>query len=513
MAIPPWLVLGAVVAGPALGQTPGPPPVDIAMTVRPVRSGGSEVVAIAVRTEIRGSLDRTASTFSARAPITYAGVRHIADRVDSLVVRDATGVLALRVEDDRTNPAGFPYYRHWRGDRPVVPPVVMTYRMRPFVGVPIAGPQFDFYVHGGGISSGGMALFVVPENIANATSHVRWDLTDLSDGSIAASSYGEGDFDTTGPPEQLIQAYYMVGPLGRYTPPASSSSGFRAYWLGQPLFDAPREMAWAFRAYEYQKRFYQDTSASPYRVFVRAIPGAAGSLGGTALGRSFMVGTPAGAPDSTRTAARGTIAHEMGHMWVGGLAGGGVGGTTWFNEGLNVYYTRLLLLRSGLSPVADYERDVNSSARGYFSSPYRTVSADSIARLGFSTGIGAGSAQNLPYVRGSLYFADVDAKIRAASGGRRKLDDVMLPLFARRRNGEQIDRRSLVDALVKELGPSARDEFEAVIIRGELLEPASGAFGPCFERRPTTYTLNGRESSGFEWLRVTGVPDSECRKW
>jgi predicted metalloprotease with PDZ domain len=163
--------------------------------------------------------------------------------------------------------------------------------------------------------------------------------------------------------------------------------------------------------------------------------------------------------------------------------------------------------------VADYERDVNSSARGYFSSPYRTVSADSIARLGFSTGIGAGSAQNLPYVRGSLYFADVDAKIRAASGGRRKLDDVMLPLFARRRNGEQIDRRSLVDALVKELGPSARDEFEAVIIRGELLEPASGAFGPCFERRPTTYTLNGRESSGFEWVRVTGVPDSECRNW
>jgi len=93
------------------------------------------------------------------------------------------------------------------------------------------------------------------------------------------------------------------------------------------------------------------------------------------------------------------------------------------------------------------------------------------------------------------------------------LDDVMLPLFARRRNGEQIDRQSLVDALVKELGPTARDEFEAVIIRGELLEPASGAFGPCFERRSTTYTLNGRESNGFEWVRVTSVPDEQCRQW
>src|SRR5687767_368286 len=106
------LVLGAVVAGPALGQASGAPPVDITMTVRPIRSGGSEVAAIAVRTEIRGSLDRAASAFSVRTPITYAGVRHIADRVDSLVVRDATGVLAIRVEDDATNPAGFPYYRH-----------------------------------------------------------------------------------------------------------------------------------------------------------------------------------------------------------------------------------------------------------------------------------------------------------------------------------------------------------------------------------------------------------------
>jgi len=110
-------------------------------------------------------------------------------------VRDASGAVSLKVEDDPVNPGGFPYYRHWRAERAVAPPVVVTYRMRSFTGVATPGPQFDFYSHGGGVS------------------------------------------------------------------------------------------------------------------------------------------------------------------------GGGVGGTTWFNEGLNVYYTRLLLLRSGHAPAPDYERDINQTAR------------------------------------------------------------------------------------------------------------------------------------------------------
>ena len=510
-----WMLLLAALTTPALGQGVTPTSdVELTTTVRPVRDGGPEVTAIAVRTEIRGALGAAASGFSVRAPITYASVRNIADRVDSLAVRDANGVLGLRAEDDPIDRGGFPYYRHWRADRPVVPPVIITYRMRPFGGVPVPGPQFDFYAHGGGISGGGMALFVVPENVTTARTRVRWDLSELAPGSMAASTNGEGDFELSGSPEPLMQAYYMVGPLGRYVP-EGKVSGFRAYWLGQPEFDAAREMAWTFQAYEYLRQFYGDTTTASYRVFVRAIPGVAGSLGGTALRTSFMVGTPAGTPDLTwtKTAARGTIAHEMGHMWVGGLAGGGVGSGTWFTEGLNVFYTRLLLLRSGLGSVSDYERDINASARGYYSSPYRTVSADSIARLGFSTGIGAGSAQNLPYVRGSLYFADLDAHIRAASRGRRTLDHVILPLLERRRRGEPIDQRAFVDAIVTELGPTARERFEAVVLRGELLELPSNAFGPCFERRPTTYTFNGRESAGFEWVRIPTIPHAECRRW
>lgn len=484
-----------------------PPAFDVA--IRPVRGGGPEVTAIEFRMELRGALDPKAQPLSLRVPVTYAGRGGIADRVDSLVVRDASGAVSLKVEDDPANPGGFPYYRHWRAERAVIPPVVVTYRMRSFTGVATPGPQFDFYSHGGGISGGGMALFALPENIGVVSSRVKWDLSDLAPGSVAASTYGEGDFELRGPVEQLTQAYYMAGPLGHYAPP-ESTSGFHAYWLGQPAFDPQKEMAWTYQAYEYLRRFYRDTTTSSYRVFVRALPGTGG---GTALQNSFMLGTAPGAADPTKTGPRATLAHEMGHMWVGGLSGGGVGGTTWFNEGLNVYYTRLLLLRSGLAPAIDYERDINQTARAYYTNSYRNASADELARLGFSRGVGARSAQNVPYTRGSLYFADVDAKIRAASGARRKLDDVILALFERRRSGEEITPDALVDALVKEIGPAAREKFEAVIVRGETIAPESGAFGPCFERRPAKFEVEGKEVDGFEWVRAPSIPETRCREW
>jgi hypothetical protein len=479
------------------------------VVIRPVRGGSPEVTAIEFRLELGGSVSQKAQAFSLQAPITYAGRTGIADRVESLVVRDASGTVSLKVEDDPVNPGGFPYYRHWRAERAVVSPVVITYRMRSFTGTATPGPQFDFYSHGGGISSGGMALFVLPEKIGIVSSRVKWDLGDLAPGSIAASTYGEGDFDLRAVLEQLMQAYYMAGPLGHYAP-ADSVSGFHAYWLGQPAFDPQQEMAWTYQSYEYLRKFYRDTAPSSYRVFVRALPGTGG---GTALQNSFMLGTSPGTPDPAKTGPRGTLTHEMSHMWVGGLSGGGVGGTTWFNEGLNVYYTRLLLLRSGLAAVGDYERDINQNARAYYTNPHKNRSAEELARLGFSTGVGSGSAQNVPYARGSLYFSDVDARIRASSGGRRKLDDVMLPLFERRRRGEEISADVLLDALVKEIGPSAREQFEAVIIRGETIVPESGAFGPCFERRVTKFQVAGKEVDGFEWVRVPSVPETRCREW
>ena len=302
----------------------------------------------------------------------------------------------------------------------------------------------------------------------------------------------------------------MVGPIGRFDSPDEALS-FHAYWLGQTPFDAAREMAWVSEAYGYLRDFFQDDETPSYRVFVRALQG---SGGGTALFNSFMLAVEPGDADPLAQSSRGTMFHEMGHMFVGNLSTEDDRGVPWYAEGLNVHYTRLLLLRSGLAPLDDYLESINSTAQRYFSNPYRNASADELDRLGFSTGVGEGSAQNVPYTRGSLYFADVDYRIRSAAAGMRTLDDVILPLLEQRRNGDPMTREMLVDALVQELGPSARDRFESIIVNGELVVPEPGAFGPCFDRRPAMFSIDdGTEFDGFEWFRIESIPDRECRKF
>jgi carboxypeptidase C (cathepsin A) len=481
---------------------------EIRAVLQPVRESTAEVTRVAVRLEIRGG---PWPALSLSTPITYASRTGIADRVDKLVLRDRDGVVPLRIENDPSNPGGFPFYRHWRAERPVTGPALLTYEMRPTPGAPIVGPQFDFYAYGGGISSGGMSLFVLPEGFPTSTLNVHWDLSGLVAGATAASTYGEGDFELAAPPSQLMQAYYMAGALGHYAAPGTSD--FHVYWLGHTKFDAAKEAPWIQHSYEYQREFYRDTATSSYRVFIRALPGDKPILSGTALQNSFMVAVPQGPADPAATGPRSMLAHEMGHRFVGNLRGGGTGGATWFNEGLNVFYTRLLLLRSGLAPIDAYLEDINGGTRAYYASPYRNESAESLNRLGFSSGVSAGSAQKIPYLRGSMFFADVDAKIRQESGGRRKLDDVILPLFERRRAGEELDADGLVAALVKELGPSVFTEFESVVIRGETIVPEPGAFGPCFERRMVKLDVQGKEVEGHEWVRVASVPEQQCREW
>ncbi len=506
------LALTGALAAWAGASMQGPASAIIDVLIRPVRDGRPEVTAVAVRVELSGEHLASSGPFSIRAPITYASVTGIADRIEALQLADPDGVVPVTIQDDPVDPGGFPHYRHWQAARAVMFPATLTYRSRPQSTPPTPGPVFSLRAHHGGISAAGSGFLALPEKTDPSRLRVRWDLSDLTPGATAASTFGEGDVELTGEPAELLQAYYMAGPMGRRAPPDTKGT-FVAYWLGTPPFDPVKEMTWAQRVYARQQAFFGETAPRPYRVFLRALPGATGRLGGTALQNSFMAALPVGSADPAEEAPRESIAHEMTHMFVGDLAGGPSSGSPWFTEGLTVHYTRLVLLRAGLWPVSAYEASVNNTARGYYSNRYRTESAASLDRLGFSAGIGAGGAQNVPYTRGSLYFAMVDQKIRQASAGRRSLDDVMLPLFDARRHGKPFDREMLVLALAKEYGPSARTDFDAIIVRGETVVPPAGSFGPCLERRPTRIAAPDGEVEGFAWVRVPSVPDARCRQW
>jgi hypothetical protein len=91
-----------------------------------------------------------------------------------------------------------------------------------------------------------------------------------------------------------------------------------------------------------------------------------------------------------------------------------------------------------MRPVSEYLTGINQDARSYYANPFRDLSSDSIRRIGFSTGFGRGGAQNLAYTRGSLFWADVDTRIRETTSGRRKLDECACPAADRAQAGKAV---------------------------------------------------------------------------
>jgi len=507
------LVLPALaLAGPAWSYAPAAPaalPV-VRQVWKPVRDGGEQVTAIEVRASLESFPDSTGLALVFGVPITYAGVPGIADRVEDLVVTDPSGAVPLRNVDDPTDPSGYPFFRHFILGRPVAYPVRLTYRsLAPTT--PPRGPPFGLYSAWGGVSGAGSGFLVLPELGDSVRNLVHWDLSDLAAGSTAATSFGEGDFELLAPPGQLAQSWVMAGPMGRY--PASGESGFTAFWLGSPSYDPDQEMAWAARMYRYLGDFYDYLRPLPsYRVFLRVgQPGDRFNRSGTALDSSFMAGAemrPDGAGPEGE-ANRETLTHEMGHLFVGGIDEP-AGVSSWFSEGLNTYYTRLLPMRGGFVSVDRYVRDVNGAFRTYYLSRSRNLSADSIARIGF----GDEEVRHIPYFRGSLYFANLDSQIRAWSKGSRSLDVVLREQFVRRARGEPFDHAAWIRLVTREAGPTAAEEFEAVILRGDrTLVPAPDAFGPCLARqRAVLIAADGRRMAGYEWIRRAGWSDAACRR-
>lgn len=484
-----------------LAQSPSP---AFDATFKPLRDGGPDVTAIAVTETIRGLPAGRPLVLS--APVIYAGVPGIADRVKDLAVRDDQGAVPLTLSEDAKVPGGFPYYRHWTAGRPTAGAVTVSFRSLVQSPEAARGPPFGIRAVGGGVSGAGSGFLVFPE-MGPADLHVSWDLSDLAPGSAGIASWGDGETRWRDTPRSLTQAWIIAGPVSRYPAAGGKAGGFSAAWLGQAPFDAPAEMDWAARLYaDFAKQYRYLQPPPPYRVFMRFLPNGTG--GGTALPRSFMLSALAGPPKPGATAPHGTLAHEMTHQWVGGVAEPD-GINSWFSEGLTTYFSALIPKRDGFATLDDWSREVARIAQSYYAYPARTWSAAKIAEAGF----GDENIRHIPYSRSALYFADIDAKIRARSGGRRRLEDALQPIFRSREKGVRFDHVAWKAFLTGELGAEEAARWRRIVIDGALFTPGEHAFGPCFERKPMSYTFQGQSLEGFTFVRVRGVPDARCLAW
>jgi hypothetical protein len=479
-----------------------PVPADSAeILLRPVAEDGA-VAAIDVEEILNGG----DPALKLDAPIVYPGAPGAADRMQDVRVTDAAGAVPMTTTDDAAVPGGFPYFRHWQASRPVAYPVRIRYRalVQPPGGP--GGPPFGIRAVGGGVVGSGSSFLLFPPDSRIKRTRLSWDLGALPN-AIAASSYGEGDVIVAQPPAELTQAWYLAGPAGRF-PAKGAVDGFSAYWLGTPTFDAPAEMAWTARAHAYLAHYFPNLRPTqPYRVFMQ-FRDAPPFGGGTALPHSFMLSRGPLKPGEPRVAPRLTLFHEMIHQWVG-FIDAPQGESSWYSEGLTSYYQDLLPLKGGFITLDEYEAAINRLAEDYFTSKARNWSAAEITKVGF----GDEEVRHTPYRRSALYFADLDARIRAHSGGKRSLDSLLFPMFMAREKGMKFDTAKWEAMVVAELGPVEKERFERLILQGsDTLEPRADTFGPCFERKATMFAKDGKEIPGFIWVRVTGVPDATCRK-
>jgi hypothetical protein len=450
-----------------------------------------------------------------RLPLVSSNVTTLAGELKDLRVTDSKGALTLATRDDP--PSAPMSFRHWYASRAVAGTLTIHYR------APItnalnprgAAPPLELRTESGGFSGDASTFLVLPDSDRTYRIALRWDFAALGPGAIGLSTLGAGNVGLAagdqGARRRLSAVYdsglYVMGGLIHVYPSPLSGAGFMSAWQGQPPFDANALMRWTQSLYGSYVRFFAAPAGQPYEVFLRRNPVNAG--GGVEVGRSF-VGT-----FDRQTAARDlelTLAHEMVHTFVGGLDEPKGLLSSWYAEGLAVYYERVLPWRAGLISTDDFLADLNKTAARYYTDLLNDTPNGRIpARFWADTRV-----RVLPYDRGSLYFAALNAQLRRGSHGKRSLDDLVRQMVARRGRGLPVDEQAWVSLLRKTAGRDGVARFEAMLA-GKLVLPPSEAFGRCFARTKVPlrrYQLGFDSAVLMEPTRIIRglVPGSEAAR-
>lgn len=489
MVVVSWFVLGAATSPPPIDH----PTMTLDLTPQPAAGAERDVSTVSIRIGFDpGPLDTGQALFV--MPLVTANVDTFATSIMSLNVHDKYGVVPLSVED-RAPTGGIDAddegpRREWIVRRRTEGMVTVTYSVPATSARPPRGPAppIGFMTDGGAFSGAGSMFLLHPAGERRYHLSINWILSALPPGAVGISSLGIGSSVSMKPlsGSELESVFFLAGKLGR-TDDVKQDTGFFGAWQGKPPFQPRPLMDWTRTLYGHYLAFFRPPASARYGVFLRYNPINAG--GGVAMYRSFVAtfGSGAGADEEK---LRFTLAHEMFHTFQPKISQPGGLETAWFSEGSANLYQSRLPFRYGLVGSQAFLRDLNYYAGRYYTNVMADQPNSEIARrFWLDTRI-----RTLPYDRGMLYLASVDAALRRASGGRRSLDDVLLDLLAAERAGHETSLADWEAGLRRDLGPGAVSDFHA-FLAGRVPLPPSDAFGPCFRR--TTAKLR-RYDLGFD---------------
>lgn len=409
-----------------------------------------------------------------RLPLKLVGIPTPAWPEDALQARDDKGPIPLTKAEEPPTPQGV--YQRWIVGRATAGDVVVSYRAPPrkITAATNNGPLFDLREENGGFAGSGNGFMAAPVASGPWKVHLSWDLAASAPGSRGVWSLGEGTVDAVVPSDVLQFSYYYVGPLKSY--PAKADPGFDFYWLSDPPFEADVLGEKMKALYGSMAAFFDDKGGS-YRVFVRQNPYL--GTGGTGLARSFMFGYHAPAKP-TVDSLQGLLSHEMAHTWP--AMQGDHGETSWYSEGMAEYYSTVLSWRAKAIGTDGLLKTFNERADAYYSNPYVRATSPEAAKKFWTDPV----AQTVPYGRGWTYLQQVDAEIRAASKGKRSLDDIVKEIRRRQVADQPYGVPVWLELVGKEIGPEKARAGYDFMVAGGLLVPPSNLYGPCLvvEKHP-----------------------------
>lgn len=391
---------------------------------------------------------------------------HIADRILDVAAADDAGPLPLAMtsierKDAEASSLGG-RVRVWAPARPSKGIVTVRYRAEASREM-TPGPSWEVRSERRGISGAGNTCLLLPEGGPGFLVRITWDLAAMPAGARSITSLPPDAADRPLSTDALRSTYFMAGDL-IMTP---EDGPFRAASTADTPYDQMELLKWTAAAYRSMLDFFGPPLEKTFTVMFRgsSISRASGTELPGALMATMMPGTPL---DEVKLLA----SHEMVHVFMNGLAPDG-----WFEEGLAVFYQNRAPFVAGLIGEDAYIADVNATARTYyrnvrFGMPMKDAEAqfwtDARARLQL-------------YVRGAMYLSLVDNDLRAATDGRRGLDDMMREFIARRNAGKSVALSDWLDIAARDLGPAVRSGCEAMLAGRKIILP-SDAFGPGFRR-------------------------------
>ena len=232
---------------------------------------------------------------------------------------------------------------------------------------------------------------------------------------------------------------------------------------------------------EVHRRFWGD-SGSPRQTVVRTPNNSPNNNGGTLVHETAVLHVSQNFGPSNES-FEFLIGHENLHQWFPSRLGGRESGSVeqaaqhyWLSEGFTDYYTHRLLLAGGLWTLDRYAGLLTRTLRGYWRSPARNATAESIAPRFFSDR----DAGRQMYARGEILAMGWDRELRAKSPA--GLDGLVRSLLLPDKQAAEAEvaRERVLKALTNELGPRPREQVRAHVAEGRSFELDENLAGPCF---------------------------------